>query len=213
MPVTRSLVAEPAAVAGIARHAQLRTAGWLGVPRPGAMRDFQFAPQGLFVGEAPHAPRVAMLLGSLSAGPRMPWPLRIAEMPRGRRPATALQLEVAVALSASARKPAASYAALLSLAVEAQPYLATPARAPTVAQLQRSLEAAGGGRWGDDEAQALVNSLRSGRSLPLVSAQAVKQALGRHATEPAAQGLKTPEQAAREAAAAMDEVLRAQEPE
>ena len=203
----RSLVAEPAAVEAIAEYAQLRASGF---PRPGAYRPpSQATPDGYFLGEPPHAPRVAMLIGSPSAAARINWPLLIAELPRWRRQATALRLEAAVALSAGAREPAAAYAALLSLAVETQPFFPTPARAPAVAQLQRSLEATGGSRWDDDEAEALVNSLRSGRSLPLVSAQAVKQALTMHVTGPVAQGQKTPEQAARDAAAAIDEILRA----
>lgn len=180
------------------------------MPRPGATRPFQFAPEGLFLGEAPHAPRAAMIIGSPSAAARPDWwPLRIAEPPRGRRRATALRLEAVAALPASAREPAVAYAAMLALGVETQPHFPTPARAPTVAQLQTSLQSTTGRRWDEEDARALVAALRYARALPFLHEPAILQALSTHVSGPLAQGTSSPEQAAREAAGAIEELLRA----
>jgi len=137
------------------------------------------------------------------------WPLRAAEPPRWRRPAASLRIESALAAAATTPQAALAYEAMLALAVGAQEVLATPALAPSVAQLRAALDAAGSGRrWEDSEAQAVVAALRYGRALPLGVRDPVRTALNTHVVGPLSRGGSiSPESAAR-AAAAIDETLR-----
>jgi hypothetical protein len=207
----RALVAEAPAIEAIAFYAQLLRSPLLGRPDPNAYRPFSFSPDGYYLGEAPAAPRAAMMFASASAGGQPEWwPLRAAEPPRWRRPAASLRLESAVAAATTTPQRGLAYEAMLSLAVGAQEALATPARAPSVAHLRAALDAAGGGRrWEESEAQALVAALRYGRALPLTAQDAVRTALTTHVIAPLSRGEPiSPDSAARAAAAAIDEALR-----
>jgi hypothetical protein len=95
---------------------------------------------------------------------------------------------------------------MTALVLEAQRHVPTPVRAPTARQL---LESSAGSRLDEEQAAAVVGSLRYTRSLPLVLSDALTQALDTHVVLPLRRGERTPEQASREAREAIDSLLRA----
>jgi hypothetical protein len=214
----RALVAEAPAIEAIVFYAQLLRSPVLRLPDRNAPSPFSISPNGYFLGNSPapdgsgpRTPRAAMMFASASAvGQPEWWPLRAAEPPRWRRPAASLRIESAIAAAATTPQRALAYEAMLALAVGSQEALATPVRAPSVAQLRTTLDAAGSGRrWEESEAQALVAALRYGRALPLTARDAIRSALNMHVVGPLSRGEPiSPESAARAAAASIDEALR-----
>ncbi|MGH2351815.1 MAG: hypothetical protein ACRDJN_09405, partial [Chloroflexota bacterium] len=195
-----------AAVEAIAFCAQVYAAGVIAQTPRGDL-PFQVTPEGLFLGTAANAPRVAMLIGAPPAAGRPDWwPLRLAELPRQRSQATSLRLDGVLALGTRSRRLDVAYQALLALADEAQRYLAMPARVPTVAALRGP---ANRPRWDEEQARVLVAALGYGRALPLAHQDAIDYALRSYVTAPLSRGESTPARAAREAALAIDGELRA----
>ena len=207
----RCLVAEPEAIEGIRFYHGLLTAGLLPPPlsaRQGpADGPMRVAPEGIFLGPSEDSPRGVMEIGPAAAVLRPDWwPLRLAEVPRGRRAATPLRLQSAVVLASASRNRDAAASAMVSLVLEAQRHVSAPVRVPTARQL---LESPAGARLDEEQAAVVVAALRDARSLPLALSDALRQAFDAHISLPLRRGERTPEQAARAAQAAIDSLLRA----
>ncbi len=215
----RSLLNEPAAVEAIKFYADLIHTYKVVPPEPRMSKDGPAVaiarPIPVGPGEVPPlwspGGKVAMMIVS-GAGSQMGYmpymrggedrPMRLAELPRGKVPATILEVYTVIALTTKAANGQLAYKAMTALASEMQKELAIPARrslAKNLRQINPNIA--------EDDAQVILNSLEYARALPLLANNEAMGTLYQKLITPIHQNTKPVDEVVKEASDAMDEVL------
>lgn len=159
----------------------------------------------------PGGQRVAMqfvTVGGLYGGWWRPpgvqdWPLRLAEPPRGRGPASALAVSGVLALTARAADPRAAFQVLAALAGEMVKEMPLPVHRPA---LQTAFQRPAA-PFTPEEGQVLGRALESARALPPSVQSRLGALVFQHLLQPLFEGTRKPEEIAQEAAAALEAAL------
>ncbi len=216
----RSLLDEPAAVEAVKFYADLINTYKVVPPQPG----MQPGGPGMSVtkpmirvgpGEVPPlwspGGRVAMniISGAGSQQGFMPYmrggqdrPMRLAELPRGKVPATILDVYTALGMTTKATNGPIAYKAMAALSNEMQKEVGVPARrslAKNLRQINPNIA--------DDDAQVILSSLEYARPLRISGKSEAMQVFYQKLMQPILQKSKPVEEAVKDASDALDEVL------
>lgn len=129
-------------------------------------------------------------------------PIRLAELPRNKMPATIIDVLTAIGMTARAANPQTAYRAMTALANEMQKELSVPARrslAKNLRQINPNIT--------EEDTQVILNSLEYGRPLILARNAGAMQVLYQKLQGPIMQGSKPVDEILKEASDALDEVL------
>lgn len=129
-------------------------------------------------------------------------PIRLAEVPRGKEQATAMDLSGILAVTQRAADPRAAFRVAALLAQEMEKDLMVPARRPSPASLTRSNPT-----LSEDDAKVLIASLEYARAIPVLAAPIIAPLVYQKILQPIQEGQKTPAEIAREAAETIDQAL------
>lgn len=136
-------------------------------------------------------------------------PFRLVEMPRGKAPATLMDVQVVVAMTNRAQDGPLAYKAMVALSEEMQKDMSVPARrslAKNLRQINPNIA--------EEDVPVILNSLEYARAMPSFMYGYGQNNVARVFYEkligPLQQGTKTPEEIAKEASDALDEALNQQ---
>ncbi|MCL5266466.1 MAG: extracellular solute-binding protein [Chloroflexi bacterium] len=215
----RSLLNEPAAVEAVKFYSDLINTYKVVPPDPKANAGgpgYATKPA-LRVGQGEVAPlwspmgRVAMMFASGAGGQMqfMPFmrggqdrPIRLAELPRGKLPATILDVYTAIGMTSKAANSPVAYKAMMALASEMQKDLSSPARR----SLAKNLRQINPGIT-EDDAQVILRSLEYARPMPWLKGGEGMRILYEKLFTPIQRNTKSIDEAIKDASDAIDEVL------